>query len=155
MASTRSDNGDLDLVIGGRKRRLNRGAGGRVALRRPLVPNLVHFRERADVGQPDRGGQDLGLVRSGLRQKRINDRQDFRCLIRDGPAFGFVRDLTSEIKRVSVLDGLAHAGPHPVPNDAHCERLHLCQLRASKGRRGLWQASGSVCGQTVYKPVDC
>jgi hypothetical protein len=76
--------------IADRERRCAGGACGGAAGRHPFLPNRVHGRELARVGQPDLGCQQVCPVGAGLGQKRIDARQDFRGLDLDGrtPAIG-------------------------------------------------------------------
>src|SRR5688572_27580505 len=63
--------------------RLDAGTCGQVLRVGPRGPDFVHRRAIADVGDPDRRGEDLRLVRSGLRQQPVDLVEDFLGLTLD------------------------------------------------------------------------
>jgi hypothetical protein len=65
---------NLHLHLRPLQQRFDAGARGRAAGRHPGVPHLVHVVHGADVGQPDGGAQELGLVGAGLRQIAVDGR---------------------------------------------------------------------------------
>src|SRR3954471_9742849 len=60
--SARRNHHDLDLVLGPGELGFDGGACGRMAGHYPGIPHRVHLAEGRHVGQPDIGGQQLGLV---------------------------------------------------------------------------------------------
>ena len=66
--------GDLDLHEHGGvgELGLDAGAGGRVLLVNPGGPDLVHVVKEAHVGEPNHGGQDVGLVGAALGQQLVD-----------------------------------------------------------------------------------
>jgi hypothetical protein len=68
----------------------------------PRGPYFVHRRAVADVGDPDRRGEDLRLVRSGLRQQPVDLVEDF---------LGLTLDVRLELFRhdASEVDGVLRA----------------------------------------------
>jgi hypothetical protein len=69
-----------------------------VALRNPLVPDLVHLAKCRHVRQPDDGLKDLRLVRTYLGEQLVDRGQNIARLRLDGLAFAY---LTGEINRVA------------------------------------------------------
>jgi hypothetical protein len=57
---------NLHLLLRPLQQRFDAGARGHAAGRYPGVPRLVHVVHGVDVGEPDGGAQELGLVGAGL-----------------------------------------------------------------------------------------
>ena len=119
---------------------LDGGARGRVALSDPGVPHGVHLGESLDVGQPDGGGQNLGLVGSRLGERAIDDFQNFLGLFADAFSGGFIGHGAGQIHGVAVNDSLRHAG-----TDADAMYAHSFDLLWVGGRnRARTRQAGAI-----------
>ena len=87
---------------------LDGGTGGRMALGHPGIPDRVHLRERAHVGQVNGRGKNPRLVRAGLAEQAVDRCEDLAGLARDvlGRVVG---DLARKVDDAAVHDGLRHA----------------------------------------------
>src|SRR5215831_12221451 len=99
---------NLDLLLRPLQQRLDAGAHRRLSRHRPGVPHLVELVDRADVRQPDRGGQKLGLVGPGLGEEAVDEREDLGRLLGEALADRLVGGEAREIDGVAMDDDLAH-----------------------------------------------
>ena len=106
--SDRSRHHDLDQDVGRRQARLDRGACRRIARRHPGVPGFIHGGKVADVGQVDRGAQQLALVAAQLGQHAVDGSQHLTGLVSRALA-GVFRNLASQIGHVVVHHRFGHA----------------------------------------------
>jgi hypothetical protein len=71
-ASLGGNHGNLDQQTRVGELGLDAGAAGQVLPAGPGVPRLVHGLTQTDIGHPDRGGHDLGLVGTAELQQAID-----------------------------------------------------------------------------------
>src|SRR5882672_6813080 len=109
---------DLDEVLGGGQARLHGGARGRIRGIHPGVPHGVHVVEVAHVGEPDGGGEELGLARAGRGEEIVDLPQDLLGLALDVSG-GIAGDLARQVDGVAMHDGGAQALARLNALDAH------------------------------------
>src|SRR5437879_3660403 len=99
---------DLDEVLGRGQPRLHGGARGRIRGIHPGVPHGVHVLEVAHVGEPDGGGEELGLARARGGEEIVDLLQDLLGLALDVGG-GIAGDLACQVDGVAMHDGGAQA----------------------------------------------
>src|SRR6266446_2156210 len=99
---------DLDEVLGCGQTRLHGGARGRIRGIHPGVPHGVHILEVAHVGEPDGGGEELGLARARGGEEIVDLLQDLLGLALDVGG-GIAGDLARQVDGVAMHDGGAQA----------------------------------------------
>src|SRR6266851_1965524 len=109
---------DLDEVLGRGQTRLHGGARGRIRGIHPGVPHRVHVVEVAHVGEPDGGGEELGLARARPGEEIVDLLQDLLGLALDVRG-GIAGDLARQVDGVAMHDGGAQALARLDALDAH------------------------------------
>src|SRR5262245_40006831 len=117
-ALDRRDRHDLHEQLRVRQPRLDGRAGRRVVGIDPRVPRLVHLGEVAHVGDPDRGGQQLGLVGAGCGEQLVHLLEDLLGLTLD-PGRRVGGHLAGQVHRVAVNHRTTEALAGAEPLDRH------------------------------------
>ena len=112
----------------------------------PRRPRPCSSHRGLDVGEPDVGGQELGLVGAGLRQQPVDQAEDVLGLLGDRLAARIARDLAREIDGVAMTTIWLIRGPTST-------RLMLIACSSPgfgwpprlRGRAGLFKARPLPC----------
>src|SRR5688500_5785852 len=144
---------DLDLLVGTLKQGLDAGARWRAAGHHPGIPDLVHLVDGADIGKPDRSSEQLRLVGPGLRQERIDEREDLAGLLGDTLTERLVRDQPGEIDGVAVHDHLAHAPISVDALNAHVTLLCGASMISGAVTFAVSRPSEKACAITLRMTV--
>src|SRR5215831_12567838 len=120
----RGDARDLHEVARGSQARLHGGAGGRIGGIHPRVPHAVHVVVVAHVGEPDSGGEELGLAAPRGGEQLVELLEDLLGLALH-VRVGIAGDLARDVDGVAADDGCAQTLARLDPLDGHQSLLGL------------------------------
>jgi Resolvase, N terminal domain len=103
MRLSRSGDLNLHLLLRPLQQRFDTGPRGCAAGRHPGVPHPVHLLHGSDVRKPDGGFQQFRLVGASLGKIAVDDRQDFRSLLRNPCSDRLGRNYTDVVDTIREL----------------------------------------------------